>query len=136
MTSDELLHKHSAKVESVQQKIGRGDSQGVVQITKEGIKGVFNGVLSDFGDRMSSDGMSTLGTISFQQFKPTDLKASCDIFLVAIASSGTCYLIHALTHSLTHPSTHPPIHPPTRSLTHSLHGSYFRVWYMQFDICV
>ena len=47
-----------------------------VQITKEGITGVFNGVLSDFGDRMSSDGISTLGTISFQQFKPTDLKAS------------------------------------------------------------
>ena len=54
----------------------------MVQITKDGIKGVFNGVLSDFGDRMSSDGMSTLGTISFQQFKPTDLKASYDIFLL------------------------------------------------------
>ncbi|KAL0046121.1 hypothetical protein WJX82_003070 [Trebouxia sp. C0006] len=56
------------------------------KITKEGIKGVFNGVLSDFGDRMSSDGMSTLGTISFQQFKPTDLKIKAEGTQVLIST--------------------------------------------------
>jgi len=105
-------------VKSAQHKVGHGDSQGVVQITKEGIKGVFNGVLSDFGDRMSSDGMSTLGTISFQQFKPTDLKASHDIFLVAIASDATwCSTPQPL-----------PNHLATHSLTHS---SCRRVWYLR-----
>ena len=69
----------------------------VAQITKEGIKGVFKGVLTDFGDRMSSDGMSTLGTISFQQFKPHDLKASmchfdgcCHVVVVAVCFCELC----------------------------------------------
>lgn len=56
------------------------------KITKEGITGVFNGVLSDFGDRMSSDGISSLGTISFQQFKPTDLKIKAEGTQVLISS--------------------------------------------------
>ena len=63
-----------------------------VQITKEGITGVFNGVLSDFGDRMSSDGISTLGTISFQQFKPTDLKASnCGLTPHGVTFPDCCF---------------------------------------------
>ena len=46
-----------------------------MQLTKEGISGTFRGVVSDIG-RMTSDGVTTLGTMSFQQFKPTEWKAS------------------------------------------------------------
>jgi len=97
-------------------KVSHGDSQCVVQITKEGIKGVFNGVLSDFGDRMLSDGMSTLGTISFQQFKPTDLKASYNIFLVAIASHAAW----CSTPQPTYPSSPTPFNTYPTQLTDSL----------------
>jgi len=122
MTSHESIYTLSLGVKSVQHNVGHGDSQAAVQITKEGIKGVFNGVLSDFGDRMSSDGMSTLGTISFQQFKPTDLKASYDLFLSAIRIR--CHLV---SQSPPHPTPPPPphTHSPTHLLTHS---SCPRVW--------
>ena len=61
-----------------------------VQITKEGITGIFDGVLTDFGDRMSSDGISTLGTISFQQFKPTGLKVSNLSIMLAARAACCC----------------------------------------------
>lgn len=48
------------------------------QLTKEGITGTFKGVLSDFGDRMSQDGVSDLGTISFKQFKPNSFKVKAE----------------------------------------------------------
>ena len=113
MTSHESIYTLSLGVKSVQHNVAHGDSQAAVQITKEGIKGVFNGVLSDFGDRMSSDGMSTLGTISFQQFKPTDLKASYDLFLSAIRIR--CHLVSQSPN----PPPPPPPHPPPLPHTHT-----------------
>ena len=57
----------------------------------DGIKGTFRGVMSDI-DRMTKDGVTSLGTMSFQQFKPTGttvshyqqhrtaLRSSCNAF--------------------------------------------------------
>ena len=53
-------------------------SNGVLcelQLTMDGIKGTFRGVLTDI-DRMTQDGIVDLGTLSFQQFKPTGTTVS------------------------------------------------------------
>ena len=54
-----------------------------MQLTKDSISGTFRPVVSDI-DRMSPDGMTTLGTMSFQQFKPTDWKASNPAMLITL----------------------------------------------------
>ena len=41
----------------------------------DGIKGTFRGVMSDI-DRMTKDGVTDLGTMSFQQFKPVGTTVS------------------------------------------------------------
>lgn len=41
----------------------------------EGVKGTFRGVMSDI-DRMTKDGVTDLGTMSFQQFKPVGTTVS------------------------------------------------------------
>lgn len=41
----------------------------------DGIKGTFRGVLTDI-ERMTKDGITDLGTMSFKQFKPTDTTVS------------------------------------------------------------
>ena len=41
----------------------------------DGVKGTFRGVMSDI-DRMTKDGVTDLGTMSFQQFKPVGTTVS------------------------------------------------------------
>ena len=41
----------------------------------DGVKGTFRGAMSDI-DRMTKDGVTDLGTMSFQQFKPVGTTVS------------------------------------------------------------
>ena len=56
----------------------------------DGVKGTFRGVMSDI-DRMTKDGVTDLGTMSFQQFKPVGTTvSSChpNCFVVTLDISG------------------------------------------------
>ena len=66
----------------------------------DGVKGTFRGVMSDI-DRMTKDGVTDLGTMSFQQFKPVGTTVSTcqpSRFVVILQHSMSCYavLYHAL----------------------------------------
>ena len=103
----------------------------VMQLTKEGISGTFRGVVSDIG-RMTSDGVTTLGTMSFQQFKPTEWKASNTArFLVCHTVQAMeilllwQHMMHLVicAHAYTSGDLHTPLHACTAGLVSEINFS-------------
>lgn len=96
----------------------------VMQLTKEGISGTFRGVVSEIG-RMTSDGVTTLGTMSFQQFKPTEWKASTtarfQVWHTVEAVEMLLFWQHMMqpgiyAHAYTSEDLHAPLHACTAGL--------------------
>ncbi|KAL3136183.1 hypothetical protein ABBQ32_007197 [Trebouxia sp. C0010 RCD-2024] len=53
------------------------------KVTMDGIKGTFRGVLTDI-ERMTKDGITDLGTMSFKQFKPIGTTVKCSMTTLKI----------------------------------------------------
>lgn len=57
------------------------------KLTKDGINGKFRSLVSD-NARISEDGITTLGTLSFQQFKPTNWKVRVEPITLDIGQAS------------------------------------------------